>query len=405
MQNRKTYSMTSSYSSTSLSTLSLFISISLAAPVLCNAGNVAGELVSHGKKNGVGARAISMGEAFTAVADDYSALYYNPAGMTQLSRSELGLNLSYGLFQNIASFQGNSPSERSLESTRLNALTMVMTDGGRWALGLGYYSPVSFNDPLHYAAHGNDYVYDASGKMDHYRMGLAYLISEAASIGFAVSAISGQEQVEIQDVKTVRYLEEYSGFNLEPSFLFHLSDYFSLGGSAVMAERLALHDTYQERGKASVQTNYDIHHPFQTKFGIAIQSGLTQISADWHGDFWSSYEYSETGAQFLAHDVPYPNRNTFSIGLEQHVSKRGPVLRAGYSFETQDGFQDIQPEARIPYHLSVGLGFMPSRSIGFDLAYQYGSSNDVQNSLPGGPADLQINNEQQQAMASLKFRW
>ena len=39
---------------------------------------------SPGFKNGVGARALSLGEAFTGVADDASALYYNPAGLTQM---------------------------------------------------------------------------------------------------------------------------------------------------------------------------------------------------------------------------------------------------------------------------------------------------------------------------------
>ena len=31
-----------------------------------------------------GSRAISMGEAFVAVADDHSSLYWNPAGITQV---------------------------------------------------------------------------------------------------------------------------------------------------------------------------------------------------------------------------------------------------------------------------------------------------------------------------------
>lgn len=38
---------------------------------------------------GAGARAIGMGEAFAAVADDAAAIYYNPAGLAQLDHNEL----------------------------------------------------------------------------------------------------------------------------------------------------------------------------------------------------------------------------------------------------------------------------------------------------------------------------
>ncbi|MFH1681468.1 MAG: PorV/PorQ family protein [Candidatus Eisenbacteria bacterium] len=39
-------------------------------------------------KIGVGAKAVGLGEAFTAVADDPSALFWNPAGITNLARRE-----------------------------------------------------------------------------------------------------------------------------------------------------------------------------------------------------------------------------------------------------------------------------------------------------------------------------
>ena len=37
---------------------------------------------------GVGARAIAMGEAYTAQADDVSSLYWNPAGIGLLNQSQ-----------------------------------------------------------------------------------------------------------------------------------------------------------------------------------------------------------------------------------------------------------------------------------------------------------------------------
>ncbi len=363
-----------------------------------------GELVPLGKKNGVGARAIGMGEAFTAVADDYSALYYNPAGMTQLASSEAGLSLGYGMSRNDASFQDGTPQIASLEATKLNALNLILTDGGRWALGLGYYTPVSFDDPLAYQAHGSAYAYTASGEIDQYRMALAYLVSPQVSIGLAVSALSGREQVEIQDGNTARYLEEYTGYNVEPSFLIRLSDMFSVGGSAVVVERLDLTDTYQEKGGDPLQSEYEIQHPFQAKLGLAFRSGLTQISADWHGDFWSGYAYRSAGAAVFDRDANYPNKHTFNIGLEQRLDRHGPELRLGYTWENQDDARP-QPDQRDPYRISAGIGFAPSRQVGLDFAYRYQGSRTVQNSLPDGPADLAIDGQDHQVMAALSYRW
>ncbi|MBW8888122.1 MAG: hypothetical protein JF616_10240 [Fibrobacteres bacterium] len=379
--------------------------LALAAALSTAGAEVTGELVSLGKKTGVGARAISLGEAFTAVADDYSALYYNAAGMTQLSRSEVAANLSYGFSENQASLDGERSSPTSLETTKLNALTMVLTDGGRWALGLGYYVPVSFDDPLAYRdANGNEYLYDAEGQMDHYRLGLAYMVSEQVSLGLAASAVSGREQLEIQDGSTARYLEDYTGYNLEPSFLIHLSDMFSVGGSAVVMEQLQLEDTYQEKGGSPLESQYDIHHPFQAKLGLAFQSGLTQVSFDWHGDFWSSYSYNSAGEAFVRHDVHYPNKHTFNIGLEQYLDKHGPALRLGYTWENQDD-ERPQPNQADPFRISAGIGFMPTRRVGLDFAYQYASGHTVQNSQPGGPENLAIESEDHQVMASLRLRW
>jgi long-subunit fatty acid transport protein len=44
---------------------------------------------------GVGARAMGMGNAYTGVASDFSAIYFNPAGLAQLTRGEFSMGMSY----------------------------------------------------------------------------------------------------------------------------------------------------------------------------------------------------------------------------------------------------------------------------------------------------------------------
>lgn len=49
----------------------------------------AGTAMAQFLKIGVGGRAVAMGESFVAVANDASALYWNPAGITQLEKNQV----------------------------------------------------------------------------------------------------------------------------------------------------------------------------------------------------------------------------------------------------------------------------------------------------------------------------
>ena len=55
-----------------------------------------------------GARAMGMGGAFTAVANDASAIYWNPAGLTQLTGTQLMLGTT--LISPMSSFKGIAPA-------------------------------------------------------------------------------------------------------------------------------------------------------------------------------------------------------------------------------------------------------------------------------------------------------
>lgn len=68
---------------------------------------------------GVGARSLGLGMAYTGVSNDFSAIYWNPAGLGQLKNSEFSLGLSHVSFNNKSTFFENDKSF-STSSTKLN---------------------------------------------------------------------------------------------------------------------------------------------------------------------------------------------------------------------------------------------------------------------------------------------
>ena len=60
----------------------VFLLVLFAPCVAADEGSHAAEFLSHG----VGARALGMGSAFVAIADDATATYWNPAGLTQVKK-------------------------------------------------------------------------------------------------------------------------------------------------------------------------------------------------------------------------------------------------------------------------------------------------------------------------------
>jgi hypothetical protein len=84
------------------------IKISIITLILCwqfalNAGRYAGDFIVIGP----GVRALGMGGAFSAVANDGSAIYWNAAGISQLKVSEVQVMRAY-LYQNLAYYDNIS---------------------------------------------------------------------------------------------------------------------------------------------------------------------------------------------------------------------------------------------------------------------------------------------------------
>jgi long-subunit fatty acid transport protein len=99
---------------------------------------------------GFGARSEAMGTAYTGIADDYSAIYWNPAGLAQIRRMTFYSELAHLKYENQATFYDN-PVTNDETFSKLSALGFVFpipTYRGSMVFALGYNRVKDFDQTL-----------------------------------------------------------------------------------------------------------------------------------------------------------------------------------------------------------------------------------------------------------------
>jgi hypothetical protein len=95
---------------------------------------------------GVGARSLGMGNAYTGVANDYTALYWNPAGLAQLQYGEFSFGLSHLNHRDGSTFFGNQISYNN-STTNLNSFGLAYpapVRRGNFVVAFGYQRQSNF---------------------------------------------------------------------------------------------------------------------------------------------------------------------------------------------------------------------------------------------------------------------
>jgi len=140
---------------------------------------------------GVGGKAVAMGGAFTAVADDFSATWYNPAGLTQASSIQLSAGI---LFVNYnLKIDGHPRPIESLGGAYVGLVIPLFH--GRGALGVWGYYPQNLlqdNQFINPAEPQFGFV-EQGGRIFDLSPALAFDINDKLTIGVGVRLLSDQE--------------------------------------------------------------------------------------------------------------------------------------------------------------------------------------------------------------------
>lgn len=337
---------------------------------------VAGGLSTPGQ----GARVLGMAGAFTAVADDGSAVYYNPAGISQIDGTviEVGAaSISPQLHYTTRAGATEESTKRALAPSLF--ITHRLTD--KLSAGLGLYSPYARDAEI-----GDNLVNGfASQRAKMVRTDfsavIAYQASATVSIGGGL--ILGYSQVDqsLPAGPLLRISDKMAGTDLGgiAGVLWKVSEHLKAGVTYRSGMSIDHHGD-RTMTIAGVETKSNarvrVHYPASLGLGIAFSpsDNLTlALDADWYG--WSSMDQVTTRTDSWPDSTTQlnaKNSRDIRIGAEYRLPAAWSI-RAGYAY-VQGAFPGthiipVQPDGD-GHEIAFGIG----RKIGswrIDFAYQY----------------------------------
>jgi len=139
----------------------------------------------------VGARAAALGGAFTARADDVTAIFYNPAGLAFLKGLRLKTNLAIGKRTNNIYLPEYDVNFGSNPREYLQNIFLSWQPVKGISLGLGYFSPYNF-DSLWASPYWTGDEISKAAKMRSYnlRTALSIEVLKGLAVGVALDVVS-----------------------------------------------------------------------------------------------------------------------------------------------------------------------------------------------------------------------
>ena len=135
--------------------------------------------------DGVGAKSMGMGGAFTAIADDTSSMYHNPAGIARQEERtiEMGLNLMYPRPRyDEAANPGEDAKKKFLPLLQVGFVNRQ--EGSNWGWGLGAFTAAGLKAEydLNHTTFGNQ-PYELKLSLNKIVPAIAYKITPELSFG------------------------------------------------------------------------------------------------------------------------------------------------------------------------------------------------------------------------------
>ena len=301
--------------------------------------NQLGTSTANFLKIGVGARASAMGNAFVAMADDATTLYWNPSGIAMMEGSEVTMTVTNWLLDTRLYFFGG---------------TLDLGNIGVLGLSINHFHSGDIEETTVYEPDGTGRIFSASNMA----VGLSYArrLSDRFSAGFTVKYVtetldrtsSNAIAIDVGSLFVTDFLNSMRiGFNLS-----NLGSQMRLGGSDLLVQVPGEGGTNYVPADLATEA-WDL--PLLFRFGVATEVFDTQMqrltvsgelldSRDHQYRVHSGGEWAFRETLFLRGGYKFNYADGgFSFGAGVQVPDiEGIGLRIDYAFESLEFLEDVQ---------------------------------------------------------------
>ncbi|MFC1569971.1 OmpP1/FadL family transporter [bacterium] len=391
-----------------------------------------GSLLANGLNlNSVGSKAIGMGGAFVGLADDYSAVFWNPAGITQIE----GTSVSLYVTDVIPSATYKMPDYQIDAATKTNhylsgALTVFFDAGSKLKVGFFGDVPAGLGaewdgkELLPFSGMtGVEYEWLSKIGVIHFGPAIAYQVTDKLSVGATVNIAYGMmDMIRPVDMITAeglpgedhvmdaQYTEESTGtgFGINAGLLYKASEKLQFGAAVKSRVKVGFSGDAENLLMAGMgapsksEIERDITWPLWVAGGLAVKpmDKLT-LTADVQWTQWSATEdviitdYKDPAwkmalEQADAHkmNLHWDDQTQIRVGAQYQISDL-LALRAGYYSDPAPG-PDKTANILLPSIsndvITVGFG-IEKGVIDLDFSFEYimGSDREIAPSMENMP--------------------
>jgi long-subunit fatty acid transport protein len=393
-----------------------------------------------GNFSGVGVRAMGMGGAYIAVADDFTASYWNPAGLAQITDRKLDVSFSRKSHHNKSVFN-QTQDDLEISNTGFTAMGFVYpypVYQGSLVFAIGFNQVVDFDWGLRQT--GFDKInslqarhhFQHEGQLTLSSISAAVDVSPFISLGGTLGLVGGDDQhrneffyVDINDDYTYKnlrsedtFLDEYQGArSLRLGALVRMpreNPRFRIG--ATVASSIGQEIRYHFRGnpegytsveydnediqtldKISLRGRYEIKLPLRYAIGLSyfpfqdlLFSTGVSISEWSQSEYVCCDEQQQSLRAETEFDRHYRDVVRYHFGVEWRVPTIALDLRAGYytdplpfigPYGSSDPPIEMKSERRF---VTLGAGLLLDEVVQLDIGWIRGTFEQVEQLMDSG---------------------